>query len=214
MKKKFIIAIIVLYLVMLGLYVQWAFEHYIAGTMFFSAIFLGSIIIGYISYHKIHHKFRKYSPFLYTISILSGLVLISGFTVMAAQNFITLHRAEKLINNINHYQKASGHLPESLNELQPEYMSSIPRVAGGLKGRTFEYSNGKGYDEPFVYFEDKTTAVSLDKNEYYLKFKTYFGVVYFYDSKTQQWQTIWRHTHHEPDDRQYAFSGMLFSIWK
>jgi len=44
---------------------------------------------------------------------MSRLVLIQGFMVMTAQNFVSLSWVEKLIHNINHYNKASGHLPET-----------------------------------------------------------------------------------------------------
>ncbi len=211
MKKKHIFLTTIIYFLLLGIYLQFAFDYYIAGTLIYAILLLSSIIAGHVSSKKSNLKQRKVSPFLYAVSLLLGLVLISGFTVMAAQNFITLQRAEKLIHNINHYQKASGHLPKTLNELQPLYMSVIPRVSSGLNGTSFEYSNGIEQDD-FKNLVKESHGVVLGKKDYYLKFKSYYGVVYYYDSVTQKWNTVQMHDQAPMIHPQIAFSGLLSRI--
>ncbi len=189
MKKKNIFFAIIIYCILLGIFLQFAFDYYVLGTAAYVILFLSGIVAGYVCSKKQSIKQRKVSPLLYAVSILLGLVLISGFTVMAAQNFITLHRGEKLIHNINHYQQESGHLPKTLNELEPEYLAFIPKVANGMNGERFVYANGREQDD-FKRYVKNTHGTTLGKDDYYLKFKSYFGVVYYYDSVSQQWNSL------------------------
>lgn len=58
--------------------------------------------------------------FFSLFSFLIGSVCVSGNTVMAAQDFIfSTKKIEKLKNNINQLQLASGHFPETLIPNQP-----------------------------------------------------------------------------------------------
>jgi hypothetical protein len=58
---------------------------------------------------------NAHSPFFSIILyVLSGFVFVSGYTVVAAQNFIfSPKKIEKLKNNINQLQLTCGHYPET-----------------------------------------------------------------------------------------------------
>ncbi len=211
MKKKHIIFTIILYFILLGTFLQFAFEYYVAGTAVYVLLLLSCIVAGYVCSKRQNIKLRKVSPLLYAVSILLGLVLISGFTVMAAQNFITLHRGEKLIHNINHYQQESGHLPKTLDVLAPDYLAFIPKVANGMNGETFIYSNGRDHDD-FKTQVKETHGTILSQEDYYIKFKSYFGVVYYYDSVTNQWHSMQQPDKKQINHPQFALADLLSRI--
>ncbi|MFO7977214.1 MAG: hypothetical protein R6U64_01030 [Bacteroidales bacterium] len=61
-----------------------------------------------------------FSLFFFIISFFSGFVIVSGDTVMAAQNFVFLQKKiEKLKNNINQLQLTGGHFPGAILPNQP-----------------------------------------------------------------------------------------------
>ena len=74
---------------------------------------------------------------IYSIMVL--LVFLANF----ANNKLAKHRAENLIIAIEKYHQQTGIYPEKLNNLVPEYISSIPHAKFTLMLNEFGYINYK-----------------------------------------------------------------------
>ncbi|MBS4012162.1 MAG: hypothetical protein KGZ97_00180 [Bacteroidetes bacterium] len=172
-----------IYIITLASFLKISSMNIAVGTLSIVTLFIVSLLSGKVLIKSTVPALRKFSPFFYTLSLIVGIVFVSGFTVMAAQNFISLKRAEKLIDNINQYKYMSGHFPNSLEELTPEFYSEIPKASKGFTGSEFFYiaeNNNKTASDISLY-ENATI-------NYKLIYKSTFGVEYKYISQLQRWE--------------------------
>ncbi len=185
--KKILLAtlLIAIYAGFLISFLEISANNIALGILLIITLFTVFLIFGKISIKSSFPSLRKFSPFFYSLSIIVGIVFVSGFTIMAAQNFISLKKAEKLINNIDQYKQESGHFPATLEELSPNFYSKIPKSNIGFLGRDFNYTINKKSDNlnysPF--------HSDFEIQEYKLSYQSSFGVEYSYISQFQSWES-------------------------
>ncbi|MFO8067915.1 MAG: hypothetical protein R6U11_10075 [Bacteroidales bacterium] len=185
MKKTFLITLfIAIYLVFLFSFLEISAYNIALGILSIITLFTVSLIFGKVFIKSSIPSLRKFSPFFYSLSIIVGIVFVSGFTIMAAQNFISLKRAEKLVNNINQYKQESGHFPATLEDLTPTYYTKIPKTPVGFSGNDFIYFSDSDY-------KNKQPIVKIDSSvaDYKLAYKSVFGIEYKYLSQFQSWES-------------------------
>jgi len=90
-------------------------------------------------------KYKKQSPKTSLIKAgIYGLMALAIFSTIYANNKIAKHRANNLINVIEHYHQSTGQYPQTLNELVPAYLPKVPRAKFTLVFGDFYYHNYKG----------------------------------------------------------------------
>jgi hypothetical protein len=182
--KRILLAVIftAIYITFLVSFLELSSLNIALGILSIITLFIICLLSGKVLVKSTVPALRKFSPFFYSLALIVGIVFVSGFTVMAAQNFISLKRAEKLIDNINQYKNRSGHFPTSLEELTPEFYSSLPKVSSGFIGKDFDY---------IAEFKIKNISPAktiADVNNYKLLYKSSFGIEYRYISQSQKWE--------------------------
>lgn len=73
-----------------------------------------------------------------------GLAVIAVFAFNAANNQLAHHRAEVLIEAINHYQQKHQAYPQTLNDLVPEFIDEVPLAKYTLSSDRFYYGVVEG----------------------------------------------------------------------
>lgn len=155
------------------------------GILSVITLFITSLLAGRVLIKSTVPILRKFSPLFYSLSLIVGIVFVSGFTIMAAQNFLSLKKAEKLIHNISQYKNVSGQFPESLDALKPEFYSAIPKASVGLSGSDFLYTTDKHQQNSQVSILKRPLAA----NEFKLTFISAFGIEYSYYSNNKRWES-------------------------
>ena len=174
-----------LYIGALALFLQVSSQNIALGVLSFITVFIICLIAGRVLIKSTIPSLRKFTPFFYSLSLIVGIVFVSGFTVMAAQNFLSLKKAEKLIHNINQFKHQSGHFPLSLDELKPDYYSQLPTAITGISGKDFVYI-AEIDNKP-----SSETQVNIIKepSSFLLLYKSSFGVEYSYLSHDNRWES-------------------------
>ncbi len=183
LKKIFsYIALLLIFFGVLTIFLEASSKNISAGIILITGLFITFLVIGKIFIKSTIPRLRKFSSFLYSLSLIVGIVFVLGFTIMAAQNFLSLKRAEKLINNINQYKQEGGHFPLTLEELKPDFYVNLPRFYTGLKASDFTYKAGSR--------QDNIDKDIIEPNNYYiLTYRSSFGNEYRYASHAERWES-------------------------
>ncbi len=167
---KKIVLFIIIYLGLVFISLKWNVGYLPIGIIILSSLLLLSLMIWLIL--KILKL--KTARLFFILSIVCVFVFISVFLISRVNNRITTKRGNLIVEKLMEYKDNKGYYPESLNELIPSYLSSIPKPA-------FNHS-----DTFFYEIVDSTSVISRDN--FILKYYGTLEMEAKYTSKRKKWE--------------------------
>ncbi|BBP02081.1 hypothetical protein [Sulfuriferula nivalis] len=108
------------------------------------AVITGVVIVLWLLPKSLVLKYKRESARVpLTKAAIYSIMVLLVFLANVANNKLAKYRAENLIVAIEKYHQETGHYPEKLNNLVPEYISNIPLAKYTLFFNKFRYINHK-----------------------------------------------------------------------
>jgi len=105
---------------------------------------------------------------MFRIAVIYALMFVATLALISSNVRLAYHRAVPVISAVSRYHSERGHYPETLDELVPAYLPSIPHAGFTLLSRHFRY-------------------ISAERPQLY--FPAMFHGVFTYDFSTETWRS-------------------------
>ena len=140
-----------------------AFEAYVGDGLI--GMGYGTTLVVVFVIRAVAEKQRRLEMF--RIAVIYALMFVATLALISSNVRLAYHRAVPVISAVSRYHSERGHYPETLDELVPAYLPSIPHAGFTLLSRDFRY-------------------ISAERPQLY--FPAMFHGVFTYDFSTETWR--------------------------
>lgn len=172
-KRTLVLFFIAAYLLILTIEIECSLHLRIFPSFI---LFLGILALGgfVLCSRAIFNLLQRLRIYFALIGIACFLAFFTGGRIMWQQSKVSRHRAEIVIDGLSRYYTDHGTYPESLRDLVPDYLPSVPRSSMGFIPRKFRYS----YYDPLPVYRLSFPFHGKSYDYHYFSFRQYWFTKY------------------------------------